>query len=426
MAERDSLWVNSLLDQEEARVGTGALVVPGTNAVKAKSGLRPGSGNPGLVTASGTPDANVSVAPFQAFLQSSRGANSGTYILTLDAAKTINILSTPAHASLARNDLIIAHQSDTQFSDADSLMRVRQIVGTPSGSPADPSLASYPDSITLARVRVNANATSITGSNITDLRPTWSVGLGGILPVASATARNALTGIYDGLAVYRQDRDWVEVYDGAAWRVQGTAVVSNSSDLSAITNPYGGQTATRSDGLQDWVYNGSAWLCTRYRAVTTLSSTTASVTFSSIPTSLRQLTLTWIARSSTASFAQAILLRVNGDTGANYSISYTQVAGGSTFVTAVASQTSLRAGVITGNSAAANNYGTGVIELNGWNRSQNLNVTFRSDMWESFANSWFHNGGGLHFAAGANTSITLLPDSGSFTAGSEFVLTGND
>ncbi len=426
MAERDSLWVNTVLDQEEVRVGTGALLWPSTNAVKAKTGIRPSSGNPFAVTASGTPDANVAIAAGQAFLQSTRGSVAGIYIATLDASQTIHILSTPAHASLARNDLIILHQSDTYYGDGTSAMTVRQVVGTPSGSPSDPSLASFPDSITLARVRVNANATSINSGNITDLRPTYSVAVGGLLPVASATIRNALTGLYDGMTIYRQDRDWIEIYDGAAWRVQGPAIVANTADLSAVTNPYGGQVATASNGAQEWRYTGSAWLCTRYRAATALSSTTASVTFSSIPSSLRQLTLTYIARSSTASLAQGILCRINGDTGANYHYQYSQVAGGSAFQTDLTSQTSWRVGVIAGNNSAANNFGAGVIEFPNWNRSVNLNAIFRSTMWDNGTDNWMHQGGGLHFVAGANSSITLLPDSGSFTSGCEFVLTGND
>ncbi len=426
MAERDSLWVHGVLDQEESRVGTGAFIFPSTNAVKAKTGLRPSSGSPGQVTATGTPDANVHVAPFQAFLQDVRGTNGGVYTLTLDATKDINILSTPAHASLARNDLIIAHQADTFYGDGNSAMTVRQVVGTPSGSPADPSLASFPNNITLARVRVDAAATSIAAAKITDLRPAYTVALGGILPVASQTLRNALTGLYEGMAIYRTDRDWIEIYDGAAWEVQGPAVVSSSADLSAITNPYGGQVATRSDGGQDWVYSGSAWVCTRYRAATVLSSTTASVTFSSIPTSLKQLTLTWTARSSAATTAQNIRMRINGDTGGNYNYNHLQVTNSGVAATVAPAQTYIHIGVTGAANSAAGNFGSGTVDLVNWNRSANLNVVFSSHFWEAGATSWYHSGGGLHFAAGANTSITLLLDSGSFVSGSEFVLTGND
>lgn len=259
MAERDSLWVTGAVDQEEARVGTGALLVPATSAVKAKTGLRPGAAAAGQVTATGTPDANVHIAPFQAFLQSGRGTVAGAYVMTLDATKDINILSTPAHASLARRDLIIAHQADTFYGDGNSLMTVRQVVGTPSGSPADPSLAAFPDCIQLARVTVAANATTISSGNITDLRPSWTVALGGLLPVASSTARGTLTGLYDGYTIYRQDRDWVEIYDGSAWRVQGVAIVTSTGDLSAITSPYSGQLASNTGDGGIYRYTGSAW-----------------------------------------------------------------------------------------------------------------------------------------------------------------------
>lgn len=78
--------------------------------------------------------------------------------------------------------------------------------------------------------------------------------------VADATARNALTGI-DGLIIYRQDRDWVEVYDGTAWRVQGTAACSSTSDRdSAITSPYNGLLAYTTDSGTVWKRQAGSWV----------------------------------------------------------------------------------------------------------------------------------------------------------------------
>lgn len=75
--------------------------------------------------------------------------------------------------------------------------------------------------------------------------------------VADQTARDAIAVKYDGMIVYRQDFDWQEIYDGAAWRVQGQMSVNALSD---ITNPITGQTCTlRSDNyLYRW--SGSAWI----------------------------------------------------------------------------------------------------------------------------------------------------------------------
>lgn len=263
MAERDSWAVTGAIDVEEARVALGALWTPSGSAVKSKSGIRPGPGSrtPGTVYASATPDGNVNIAAFQGVLQTSRATVGGAYVLTLDADKAINVLSTPADSTNPRNDLIIAHQSDAFYGDGSNVMVIRQVVGTPSGTPADPSTASYPDHIKLARVRVNASATSISGSNLTDLRPAdlYTVAVGGILPVPSQTVRDALTGFYAGYAIWRTDRKWVEIHDGTAWRVQGVPVVTSVADLSAITNPAAGAVAFNSADDKFYRHNGTSW-----------------------------------------------------------------------------------------------------------------------------------------------------------------------
>jgi hypothetical protein len=227
------------LDSREVALHTGGLVMPGVAALKAKQGFRPcGGASPGLVTATGTPDGFVHVAPFQLLLQNGRGSGLGVYITALDAIKDINILSTPADPTNARRDLVIAQQSDIFDSDANSDFVVKQVVGTPSGSPVDPTVTGSSNYVTLARVTVPANATSINSGNITDLRTSghaksltgglYTVALGGLLPVASKAERDALTSLYEGLAVYRQDKDRIEIYDGAAWRMYGGRPTSNS------------------------------------------------------------------------------------------------------------------------------------------------------------------------------------------------------
>ncbi len=423
MAERDPLWVNGALDPEEVRVGEGAVWTPATNAVRSRSGLRPAPGNPGAVTATGTPDALVHVAPFQAVMQSTRATAAGAYIVTLDTTKDINILSTPAHASLARNDLIVAHQSDVFYGDADSQFRVRQIVGTPSGSPADPSLTGYPDAIPLARVRVNAAATTITAANITDLRPTtgWTVALGGTLPVANQAARDALTGLYDGLTVYRQDRDWIETYNGSGWRINGVALVSSTGDLSAITSPYTGQLATSSaDGLT-YRYTGSAWIPNGiWRASTELAAPAASIAFT-IPTTVKNVTVRFTARSSVSATSDVLYCRINNSsTALDYLHQITQVINASNSNTANASGTDkFFIGNIAGSTASATCFASGVIEIQGWDAPHtSLSAVWRSHLYaDSNVSAFLVTGGGWFRGAGPYTTIQLFPTSGNnFTA----------
>lgn len=273
MAERASLFpannsgAAGPVTALDARYGLAA-GYQGTGLVTARSGFRPSAAAPGLVTAT-TPTANkfIHVAAFQHVQQSLRGG--GVYVQTNDATIDINVIDTyPPDASNSRRDLVIIHQNDIGFGDADSLMRVRYVTGTP-GSGADPSLAAYPEYRTLARVTVPPGATTIASADITDLRNTagggiFTVASGGILPIASTGERAAIAAPYEGMTIYRTDRDWIEIYDGAAWRVQGVAVCTSTADRdSAITNPYSGQLAqitTGGDPLFQYDGGTSAWV----------------------------------------------------------------------------------------------------------------------------------------------------------------------
>lgn len=265
MAERDSWAVGASGDRrvgaEDARLGVGALLTQGNSNINTRVGLRPGPQNPGLVAATGTPGPTVTVNSFQAAL--TLAGRPGTYIATLDDTKTLDVLTTdPADPSNDRWDLIIAQQRDADYGDADRDFEVIRVTGTPDATPEDPTVTGGDTYIPLARIRVTAGAATITNAMIDDLRPGWVVALGAILPIPNSTARTALTGTrYDGFTIYRQDRDWIEVYDGTAFRVQGIAVCSSTSDRdTAITNPVNGQYAVTTDTNTLWVRAGGSWV----------------------------------------------------------------------------------------------------------------------------------------------------------------------
>lgn len=79
----------------------------------------------------------------------------------------------------------------------------------------------------------------------------------GTVIVANQATRDAITTKYDGMQVWRQDKDWTEVYDGAAWRVQGIVSVAALAD---ITNPFTGQMALLTTDNVVYRWNGSAWV----------------------------------------------------------------------------------------------------------------------------------------------------------------------
>lgn len=447
MAERDSWAVQAsgptgILDVEEVRVALGALWTPGSSGVVVKSGFRPGPGaSPGLVSATGTPDANVHVAPFQLVLQTGRAGVGGPYIMTLDAIKDINILSTPAHATNPRDDLIVAQQSDTFYGDGVSTWTVRQVVGTPAGSPSDPAVSGSTDYVTLARVRVVANATTITGGNITDLRTSghaksltgglYAVAVGGWLPVASQAQRDALTGVYPGFAVWRTDTtpDRVEVYDGTGWlplAPYGLLPVANQAARDAITGVYDGLAVWRQDN--DWidVYAGAAYQqVTPYRQVTVLGGLAATVTLSGIPSSLRNVRVTWHARNDAAAASSGMFMRVNGDAGANYHTELTETKNAAVSAFNDPSGTnSVQVGNIPAATAAAGVFGAGEVLFTGWDRGARLPLLSRSGYFDTAANSSHITTAGSYAGAAPYTSVSFTPTGGNFIAASEFMVEG--
>lgn len=249
MAVRNSWAVSAaggLITTEEARIALGGAFHNGGALVSdTRSGWLPSPSNitPGQVTATGTPDGFVHTAPFMRVQQSIRGK--GPYVWCNDATFNTNVLSTPADPTNQRNDLIIAQQSDAFYGDGTNALVIRQVVGTPAGSPVDPTVSGSSDYILLARVRVTANASAITSGMIDDLRPLqWTCANGGELPINTLAERTALSNPWIGLTIYRRDLLWHEVWMGSGWRVIEMPVASTLSTLTTnVTSPYDGQTA---------------------------------------------------------------------------------------------------------------------------------------------------------------------------------------
>jgi hypothetical protein len=221
----------------DARLTIGGLLTP-TGPTTSRSGLFPSASPAGEVTATTpTPDTQVHIAPFRGAHQSVRPGGGGSYLWCLDTPTAIDVLGEhPADPANPRVDLIVIQQSDTLHGDADSDLVVRHVVGTPAVSPVDPDPTAgglSPDYVTTARIVVAAGAETITPEDIENLDLGMTVAVGGVLPVADRTWRDAITNPYEGLVVYRQDRDWLESYDGTRWR--GTRQISH--DQPNATGP---------------------------------------------------------------------------------------------------------------------------------------------------------------------------------------------
>jgi hypothetical protein len=158
-------------------------------------------------------------------------------------------------------------------------------------------------------------------------------------------------------------------------------------------------------------------------ATTTLASTTASVTFSSISSAYTHLQIRCIARDS--STPGTLDLQFNGDTGSNYARHALYGDGASAAAAGSATQTYMRAGDIATSGSTANVFGAYVIDILDYT-STNKNKTMRA------LGGFDNNGSGtinlrssLWYATpAAITSITLFITSSSFAANSSFALYG--
>ena len=117
------------------------------------------------VTANGTPNMSVNVAAGWAGIVSST-ANAGLYQVYNDA--TANLAISTANPSNPRIDLSVVTVNDAYYSGLLNNCTFTVVAGTPAVSPTVPATPS--NSIALAQVAVAAAATTITSSNITDVR----------------------------------------------------------------------------------------------------------------------------------------------------------------------------------------------------------------------------------------------------------------
>lgn len=161
-----------------------------------------------------------------------------------------------------------------------------------------------------------------------------------------------------------------------------------------------------------------------------LSSATASVTFSSIPTSWSGLMLTWYARTDRASNTLDLIgLRFNGDTGSNYNWQITASAGTGNVNSFGTNESSIALADATAASADSGTFGGGTATFPNYNVSGSHKVVvatggalpatssadFRA---EQCLGRWANATAGV-------TSITLLSRSGAnFISGSVFTLYG--
>jgi len=158
---------------------------------------------------------------------------------------------------------------------------------------------------------------------------------------------------------------------------------------------------------------------------TVTSGGTASITFSSIPTTFTHLQIRSIARDSRTTAATNLNMQFNSDAGTNYTSHY--IYGNSTAAVASASgasQTSALGMRIAGNSATSSCFGVGIIDILDYSNN-NKYKTLRSLSGyddNSSGEIWFTSG--LWMSSIAINSITITPVTSPILQFSSFALYG--
>lgn len=124
------------------------------------------------VTESGTPAMSVDVAAGRCIIHGTESPLQGAYHCVNDDKKTIAIAA--ADSTNDRIDIVVARVYDAEYSGVDNKFAIEVITGTPALSPTAPTAPD--NSIVLAEVVVEANASSIVNADITDKRPVSPLG----------------------------------------------------------------------------------------------------------------------------------------------------------------------------------------------------------------------------------------------------------
>lgn len=165
-----------------------------------------------------------------------------------------------------------------------------------------------------------------------------------------------------------------------------------------------------------------------YSARQILTATSASVTFSKIPTNLRKLRWSFFAKADNAVTVQLMFLRINLDSSAAYFYEYGQAQNNAIAPTALGatSQAQGVCGLCTGSSTFFFAGGQG--ELQSWDNLGGVGdigwTYVTHGLGSSVATFTANAGGGLYNGAPPYTSLTFFPQAGNFIAGSDFQIEG--
>lgn len=269
--------------------------------INARSGIIPTAGAADMATVSAMV---ASIAPFSAWIDGGSGAQQAGYNFVFDTLT--NFTFADGEASVDRVDRIWAVVRDNTY-DASGFTAgaVEYAKGQSSGlaQPLPPTALLLWEQTVIHGT--TAGSGGINFATKVDKR-VYTAGAGGLVPIASVTERAAIASPYNGMPIYRKDTGWVEIYDGAAWRVRSQAAVATFTDLAGkITDPWEGLQVYVKDVDLVYGYTGTAW-ARQGRGPQAQTTRAASVT--SLPTSHTETDITGASLSLTTTKPNAVLM----------------------------------------------------------------------------------------------------------------------
>jgi hypothetical protein len=158
-----------------------------------------------------------------------------------------------------------------------------------------------------------------------------------------------------------------------------------------------------------------------------LTSSAASITFSSIPATYTDLVVRWSSRADNASAANTNWVELNSDTAGNYSYRYLQ-GGGSAGVSSAggSAEAALYGGRQDAANATANTFGSAEMYIPSYTANQKKPVSFDSRQEDNSTEAFAMAMATLWQGTAAITSIKIRPNAGgqNFVSGSSFYLYG--
>lgn len=156
---------------------------------------------------------------------------------------------------------------------------------------------------------------------------------------------------------------------------------------------------------------------------TILGSDTSSVTFSSIAQTYKHLQVRVTMRSTNGGTSSLFYIRLNGDTGTNYSRHWLRGDGATPAANAGSSEAQAWLGYMTANADTSNAFSPAILDIADYaSTTKNKTMRLVSGSIGGFKQVGLWSGGWYNTAA--VTSITLFPNSNNFMTGSRFSLYG--